>query len=496
MNILNIAIGWVMKLCYSISFNNYIVALFFFALVMQIILFPLSIKQQKSSVLMAKIRPKVKAIENQYRGRNDQATQRKMQAELQELYQKEGYSPMAGCLPLLLTIPIIFALFGVVRAPLTYTTDLDKTSIGESGYSLKDFYQHSYKVINNQLEAYEDKKATLEAAKTAEGADVAAIDAELKTVDARISTLKDTLRNDSGKSGLMYVTDPYRELKLIKFMKNGVDTFFSDFTVDGKLEAGGEKTVQILDKKASLADLKEGSFISRLILKQDAVSALEGEKVYDFNAMLEDKGIYKPAEGVYENGANNLPNFDFIGNTSTLDQPSFLKFDWLLLIPILVFLSSFWSGEVTRKLTAAGQPSTQGQPNPNNSGFMRWGMPLLSTYFSITFPAAIGIYWIFRSVVSVGQQFILSKMYPLPVYSEEELKIAVNEEKKAKKRKKIVTIEVDEDDTSYDELAISEERAEKLRRRRERQLREGQSEDKGNEDKSTGGIDKPDLKDD
>jgi len=495
-NFLNIAIGWVMKLCYSISFNNYIVALFFFALVMQIILFPLGIKQQKSSMLMAKIRPKIKAIENQYRGRNDRITQQKMQQELQELYQKEGYSPMAGCLPLLIQLPIIFALFGVVRAPLTYTTDLDKTSIGESGYSMKDFYQHAYKVIDNQIAAYEDKKASLEEAKKAEGADTSAIDAEIKTVEGRISDLKNTLRKDSNGTGIMYVTDAYRELKLIGFMKNGVDTFISDFTVEGKFEAGGEDFVQVLNKKASLKDLKEGSFTQRLILKQDAVNAYEGKPVYDFNDMLADKGIYTPTEGVYENGAKNLPNFDFIGETSTLDQPSLIKFNWLLLVPILVFLSSYWSGEITRKLTAAGQPSMEGQPNPNNSGFMRWGMPLMSTYFSLTFPAAIGIYWIFRSVVMVGQQFVLSKMYPLPVYTEEEMKAAVTEEKKAKKRKKIVTIEVDEDDTSYDDLAISEERAEKLRRRHERQLREEQAGKDGNEDKSAGGIDKPDLKDD
>ena len=111
-----------------------------------------------------------------------------------------------------------------------------------------------------------------------------------------------------------------------------------------------------------------------------------------------------------------------------------------------------------------------------------------------SFPAAIGIYWIFRSIVMVGQQFILSKMYPAPVFTEAELKAAVSEEIKAKKRKKLVTIEVDEDDTTYDELAISEERAEKIRRRQEKRMRESQKEDEdtGNEN----GIDKPTLKDD
>lgn len=493
-NFLNIIIGWIMKLCYSISFNNYILTLFFFALVMQIILFPFGIKQQKSSVKLASIRPKEQAIRDKYRGRTDRVTQQKMNMEIQEMYKAEGYSPTAGCLPLLIQLPIIFALFGVARAPLTYTTDLDKTSVGESGYKMKDFYQHAYKVIENQIGAYENKKADLEEAKKESGADVAAIDAEIKTVEERIKGLNNTLKGSSSK-GIMYTSAAYRELSLIKFMQDGVNTFMEDFTDEnGNFTAGGKDVVQVLDKKVSLDDLKNGSFAYRLIAKQDAVNSYEGAVVYDFNDMLADKGVVAEEKDGYVNNANALPNFEFISGTSTLDQPSFTKFNWLIIIPILVFLSSWWSGEITRKLSTQAQATADGQPNPANSGFMRWGMPLMSTYFSLTFPAAIGIYWIFRSIVMVGQQFILSKMYPAPVFTEAELKAAVSEEIKAKKRKKLVTIEVDEDDTTYDELAISEERAEKIRRRQEKRMRESQKEDEdtGNEN----GIDKPTLKDD
>ena len=491
-NFLNIAIGWIMKLCYSISFNNYILTLFFFALVMQIILFPFGIKQQKSSVKLASIRPKEQAIRNKYRGRNDRTTQQKMNMEIQEMYRAEGYSPTAGCLPLLIQLPIIFALFGVARAPLTYTTDLDKTSVGESGYKMTDFYQRAYAVIDNQIAAYEEKKAALEEAKKAEGADTSAIDAEIAKTDERITTLKNTKSNGKN-SGIMYKSDAYRELKLIKFMQNGVNTFIEDFTDEnGKLNVTGTDVTLVLNEKLSISGIEKASFAKRLVLKQDAVNAYEGAKVYDFNDMLSDKGVVAKGDGEYVNNANALPNFEFIAGTSTLDQPSFTKFNWLIIIPILVFLSSFWSGEVTRKLSTQAQTMPDGQPNPANGGFMRWGMPLMSTYFSLTFPAAIGIYWIFRSIVMVGQQFILSKMYPAPVFTEAELKAAVSEEVKAKKRKKLVTIEVDEDDTSYDELAISEERAEKIRRRQERQQREMQSDNKENDS----GIDKPNLKDD
>lgn len=508
MNILNVAIGWVMKLCYSISFQNYILTLFFFALIMQIILFPFGIKQQKSSVKLASIRPKEEAIRAQYRGRNDRATMQKMNMEIQELYRAEGYSPTAGCLPLLIQMPIILAIFGVARAPLTYTTDLNNTAVTNQedgkGYNLNDFYQHAYNVIDNQIEAYEGKKADLEAAKSAEGADTAALDKEIKEVEKKIKTLQDTLdkKGSDGKtsSGLIVTSDPYRQIKLIKFMQKGVDSFAADFVDEnGKLIVKGSDVVTVQKEKASYSDYQSSSYADKLIIKEDAVAAYEGAKVYDFNAMLDDKFDSDEKEalkndGTFENYANLLPNFEFIGGTSTLDQPSIYKFNWLLLIPILVFLSSYWSGEVTRKLTTQPQVA-EGQPNPANSGFMRWGMPIMSTWFSVTFPAAIGIYWIFRSVFSVAQQYILVKMYPAPKFTEEELKVAVAEQKKAKKRKKIVTIEVDEDDTSYDELAISEERAEKIRRRQERQQRENARGTDAEESKQ-GGIEKPVLKDD
>ncbi len=494
MNILNIAIGWVMKLCYSISFNNYILTLFFFALVMQVILFPFGIKQQKSSVKLASIRPKEQAIRNQYRGRTDQATQQKMNTEIQEMYKREGYNPMAGCLPLLVQFPIILAIFGVARMPLTYTTDLSKSSVGENKYVLKDFYYQAYDIIGNYVEAYENEKAALTESKNVTGADVAAIDAKIADIDERIKTLNETLKNDKKKTGIKYTTDGYREIRLIKFMKDGVSDFKEYFSDEnGNFIIENKKSTSVLNKKASISDMEKGSFAFRMLAKEDAINAYEGEKVYDFNAMLADKGIYKLNDNSRnENGAENLPDFDFIAGTSTLDQPSFRKFDWLLIVPVLVFVSSFLSGEYTRKLTSGNTPKDQ--PNPANSGFMRWGMPLMSTYFAFTFPAAIGIYWIFRSIFSVGQQFILSKMFPPPVFSEEEMKVAVNEEKKAKKRKKIVTIEVDEDDTTYDELAISEERAEKIRRRREKQLRD--EEEAKTSGESKGDIEKPTLKDD
>ena len=100
--------------------GSYAVALLFYALIFKIVFLPFSIKQQKNQIKMAKLAPKIELIKAKYRGRNDQVTQRKMQEEIMQLQQSEGYSPLAGCLPLLIQMPIIIFLYQVIRRPLSY----------------------------------------------------------------------------------------------------------------------------------------------------------------------------------------------------------------------------------------------------------------------------------------------------------------------------------------------------------------------------------------
>ena len=117
---LNHGLGIVIRFCSSLVNNNYAIALLLFALIVKLILFPLGIKQQKNMVVQAKLRPREMAIRKKYAGRNDRATQQKMQEEVMALYQEEKYNPMSGCLPLLIQLPILFALYEVIRRPLTY----------------------------------------------------------------------------------------------------------------------------------------------------------------------------------------------------------------------------------------------------------------------------------------------------------------------------------------------------------------------------------------
>ena len=103
-----------------LGFGSYVVGICLFAIVIEILMLPFAIKQQKNSIKQATLRPKEMAIKNKYKGRNDQPTMQKMQSEIQDLYQRENFSPYSGCLPLLVQMPIIMALYYIVIDPLHY----------------------------------------------------------------------------------------------------------------------------------------------------------------------------------------------------------------------------------------------------------------------------------------------------------------------------------------------------------------------------------------
>ena len=64
--------------------------------------------------MSAVMNPELMAIQKKYKDKKDQASQQKMSLETQAVYQKYGVSPASGCLPMLITFPILFALYRVI----------------------------------------------------------------------------------------------------------------------------------------------------------------------------------------------------------------------------------------------------------------------------------------------------------------------------------------------------------------------------------------------
>ena len=93
--------------------NNYGLAIVITTLIIRFALLPLMIKQTKSTKAMQAIQPEMAKLKEKYSSK-DQATQQKLQQEMMQLYQKHGINPLAGCLPIFIQMPILFAFYHAI----------------------------------------------------------------------------------------------------------------------------------------------------------------------------------------------------------------------------------------------------------------------------------------------------------------------------------------------------------------------------------------------
>ncbi len=100
--------------------GSYGYAIIAFTLITKLLLLPINIKQTQSTKRMNDIQPKMKALQEKYK--NDKE---KLNEKLMELYKEEKYNPASGCLPALIQMPIVIALFNVLRYPLKFVFEND-----------------------------------------------------------------------------------------------------------------------------------------------------------------------------------------------------------------------------------------------------------------------------------------------------------------------------------------------------------------------------------
>lgn len=117
-------LGYIIRFFYDIVGQNYLLTILLFTLFTKVVLFPLAWGQIKSMEKMNKVAEKQKQLQDKYKNDKD-----KQAEELMKLYQENKVNPLSGCLPLLIQIPIILAMFYIVRQPLTYITQTPKEEI-------------------------------------------------------------------------------------------------------------------------------------------------------------------------------------------------------------------------------------------------------------------------------------------------------------------------------------------------------------------------------
>ncbi len=116
-------LGWVMHWIYQLV-PSYFVALLIFTLATRLVLFPLSIKNQKSQADRARLAPRLERIQKKYA-----QDRQKMAMKQQELYEKEGVKMTGGCLPMLVQMLVLFSIIAVIYKPLTYMQRIPEAQI-------------------------------------------------------------------------------------------------------------------------------------------------------------------------------------------------------------------------------------------------------------------------------------------------------------------------------------------------------------------------------
>ncbi len=123
-NLINIPLGYVMRFLANIFSNDFASAVAVFTLLINIVLIPLSIKSQKSSVQQMRIKPKLDELKKKY----GDDRQKMMQAQ-QELYTQEGVSMSGGCLPMLVRLALMMSIYWLILSPLTYIAQVEKADV-------------------------------------------------------------------------------------------------------------------------------------------------------------------------------------------------------------------------------------------------------------------------------------------------------------------------------------------------------------------------------
>jgi len=108
----------------NLAFRNYGLTIIFFTIFIKILLFPLNLKQQKSTIRMQAIQPELDALKESCGGDKNLLMQ-----EQQKIYSKYNVNPAGGCLPTLIQLPVLIVVYNIIISPLTYIAKISADSI-------------------------------------------------------------------------------------------------------------------------------------------------------------------------------------------------------------------------------------------------------------------------------------------------------------------------------------------------------------------------------
>jgi len=388
-------LGYIFMICFKIAFNKYLLAIIVFTVVTRLIVLPFSIKQQKGTVTMARLKPKTDALNKKYG-----SDKTKLNEETMKLYKQENYNPMSGCLPMAVQMLILFGLIGVIYNPLQYVLHVDKDDRTE---------------ITRIVSAVKNSEAD----KSSPASQMSEInmlsDIKVNDIKLRIDKL------NSGEGDITYFIAEKNDEKK-----------FSHIT---KTEYDGEEEKKLVLSKEEVQE-KENDILIDLFIKRDK----NAETVYSFavdEKVIEEVKNFSGQLKVFGLNFGEVPRVPFSegGSWSNL----------LWIIPLLTGITSFLTSFISTKLNPAQSSGNDaGNPMGGSMKMMMYIFPVMSLSFAFSMPAGMGFYWTCSSVVAIAQTLLLNKFYNpkkilAQIEAEEAKKPSNKQQKKQAEEKRIET---------------------------------------------------------
>ncbi len=377
MSIIAIPLGWIMKGLYYVV-KNYGIALLLFTFITRLIVFPLAIKQQKSTAKMALIAPELEKLKKKY-GKNQQ----KLQEEQMALYAKTGINPMASCLPMIVTMVILFALIPIIYGPLTYISNADKDDLTNSNNLIAGLY-----VVSSEMHS----------------------DSNIKFVDDELEklSLSDSEKEDVKKKTVL-------EKYIFMYEKQGkkdddIYTALSDYFTDEEHCKNSSKNLKDEDKqvKRIIEAIKKHQDIDAFMLNEDYISknlATSRPELMTFSFINNDNGKY--ADVLPDSVKSAAEDIDY--KSFGLDMgviPSFKDMTWI--IPFASFLLQIAVTIVSQVFQKKNNPAAN-----LGKGIMVMFviMPVFSLWIGFSYPSGLGLYWCYSSLFALLQTIVLNVIY-------------------------------------------------------------------------------------
>lgn len=486
-----------MYFIYNFICSNVGIAIIIFTFIVKLALLPIYIKQQKSTAKSAIFQPMVQEIQRKYKN-----NQEKQQEELLKL-QQQGFKPMSGCGPMLLSFLILLGVIDVVYKPLTHIVHMNKDSVTA-------MVEESYNVELTAVIVGECSKTDVPESEQArhdsilgdaknilnyynehclkegeEKLDISVFNTlDIKSVRVVKETIKFAVTNeydnsDKKKSKTIGDTDLYRiteaeEAEMAelsdeeKAIYRGEHSFSSEFTsVIGNAGthfgyySGGENGA---------------SFVSTTNMQRE-LYALECFGTTTDKFACKD-GYSETVISAERKGelTELYDNLNFVGIPLGQVPKDHMGFP-MILVPIISFLLAFAQTFLSQWTMKKSNPDMPPMMGPMK--ITMYIMPLFSLFIAFTVPAGAGFYWAISYAFGILQTLLLNKLYD-PVKLREqalaEFKEASKNAAKAKKTVEVDAVKVVNEDGKEETISQKE-----LNRRRLAEARKAQAEKYGEE---------------